>query len=140
MSLSADRPYRVKGSSELDSVLPTASDIYYRGAIVNVTASGGLAIVASDTAGQGSFSGVVTKHVEVGSAADGKIEIERGRVWIPFASAAQADVGDYFYATADDTVAKAATNADPCGKCVDVIVGSAVCIDFRLGIPKTALA
>jgi hypothetical protein len=66
-------------------------------------------------------------------------EIEIGKVWIPFASAAQADVGDYCYATADDTIAMSATNADPCGVVVDVRVGVASLVDFRKGIVKTAL-
>ncbi len=140
MALTADRPYEVQGQSEMLRVLLTASDIYYKGAIVNVTAAGGLAIVASDTAAQGGLSGIITEHKEPGAATDVYVAIERGRVWIPFASAAQADVGDYVYATADDTIAKTATNADPIGKIIDVRVGVAALVDFRCGIPKTALA
>lgn len=140
MALAADRPYEVQGQSELLRVLLTLSDIYYKGAIVNLTAAGGLAIVASDTAAQGGTSGVITEQVTVGASVSLYTSIERGRVWIPFAAAAQADVGDYVYATADDTIAKTATNADPIGKIIDVRVGVSALVDFRCGLPKTALA
>lgn len=140
MSLAADRKVKVQGQSRLVRVLLTAADTYFKGAIVNVTAAGGLAIVASDTANQGSFSGVITEHVEVASGETKYTDIEVGRVWIPFASAAQADVGDFCYATADDTIAKSATNADPCGRIEDVVVGVEALVNFEKGLPKTALA
>jgi len=139
MALSADRPYETSGEMESVRVKMTTNDIYYKGAIVNVTAAGGLGIVASDTANQGAFSGIVTKQLDNTGKTE-YAEIEIGKVWVPFASAAQADVGDFVYATADDTIAKTATNADPCGKIVDVRVGVAALVDFRLGVPKTALA
>jgi hypothetical protein len=140
MSLSANALVKTKGPSEQDRVLLTAGVTYYKGSIVNITAAGGLAIKAGDVANQGSLSGVLTEGAIVASGETKYVSMERGRVWIPFAAAAQADVGDYVYATADDTIAKSATNADPCGKVVDVEVGVALCVDFRLGIPKTALA
>ena len=140
MALTVDRPYEVQGVSELMRVLLTASDIYYKGAIVNLTAAGGLAIVASDTAAQGGTSGVITDQVTALATPALYAAIERGRVWIPFAAAAQADVGDYVYATADDTIAKSASNADPIGKIIDVRVGVSALVDFRCGLPKTALA
>lgn len=139
MPLSADRPYETSGFMESVRVKMTTNDIYYKGAIVNVTAAGGLGIVASDTVNQGAFSGIVTKQLDNTGKTE-YAEIEIGKVWIPFASAAQADVGDVVYATADDTIAKSATNADPCGRIVDVRVGVAALVDFRLGLPKTALA
>jgi len=139
MALSADRPYETSGVMESVRVKMTTNDIYYKGAIVNVTAAGGLGIVASDTANQGSFSGIVTKQLDNTGKTE-YAEVEIGKVWIPFASAAQADVGDYVYATADDTIAKTATNADPCGRIVDVRVGVSALVDLRKGIPKTALA
>jgi len=139
MSLSANKGYRVCGPTEIIRVKMTTNDIYYKGAIVNVTAAGGLGIVASDTANQGAFSGVVAKYLDNTGKTE-YVEVEVGKIWIPFSSAAQADVGDYVYATADDTIAKTATNADPIGVIVDVEVGVAALVDFRRGIPKTALA
>lgn len=139
MALSADRPYRVQGVSRVLRVKMTTNDIYYKGAIINITAAGGLGIVASDTANQGSMSGVIVKQLDNTGKTE-YAEVEQGVIFIPFASAAQADVGDYAYATADDTVAKSATNADPIGRIVDVEVGVGLWIDFETGIPKTALA
>lgn len=139
MALSADRPYEVSGRTQSLRVKMTTNDIYYKGAMVNVTAAGGLGIVASDTANQGQLTGVVVQQLDNTGKTE-YAEIEIGKIWIPFASAAQADVGDYCYATADDTIAKTATNADPCGRIVDVRVGVSALVDFTLGIPKTALA
>jgi hypothetical protein len=138
MALSADRAVEVSGLSEKIRVLLTPSITYYKGSILAFTAAGGLAIKAADTAAYGKLCGVLTKGVVVG-ATSVYAEIEIGKVWIPFASAALADVGDYCYATADDTIAMSATNADPCGIVVDVRVGVASLVDFRKGIPKTAL-
>lgn len=139
MALTADRPYRVRGTSRIIRVKMTTNDIYYKGAIVNLTAAGGVGIVASDTANQGSTSGIVVKQLDNTGKTD-YAEVEIGTIFIPFASAAQADVGDYVYATADDTVAKTATNADPCGVIEDVEVGVGLWINFDRGIVKTALA
>jgi hypothetical protein len=138
MALTADRPYETSGHMESIRVKMTTNDIYYKGAIVNVTAAGGLGIVAGDVAGQGVLSGVITEQLDNTGKTE-YAEVEIGKVWIPFASAAQADVGDYCYATADDTIAMTATNADPCGVVVDVRVGVASLVDFRKGIKKTAL-
>lgn len=139
MPLSADRPYETSGAMESIRVKMTTNDIYYKGAICNVTAAGGLGIVASDTANQGVLSGIVTKQLDNTGKTE-YAELEIGKVWIPDSNAAQADVGDYCYATADDTIAMSATNADPCGIVVDVRVGVARLVDFRKGIKKTALA
>jgi hypothetical protein len=138
MALSADRPYETSGVLESIRVKMTTNDIYYKGAIVNLTAAGGLGIVAGDVANQGVLSGIVTKQLDNTGKTE-YAELEVGKVWIPDAAAAQADVGDYCYATADDTVAMTATNADPCGIVVDVRVGVARLVDFRKGIKKTAL-
>jgi hypothetical protein len=139
MALSADRPYETSGPMESVRVKMTTNDIYYKGALINITAAGGLGIVASDTASQGSMTGIATKQLDNTSKTE-YLELEFGKVWIPFSSAAQADVGDFCYATADDTIAKTATNADPIGRIVDVRVGVAALVDLRYGIPKTALA
>ena len=138
MALAADRPYETSGLTEKIRVLYLAGDIYYHGAIVVVNADG-KAKVAGDVAGEGKLAGVVVKHTEPG-ASDAHGEIEIGKIWIPDAAAAQADVQEYCYATADDTIVVAApANADICGKVVDVRVGVARLVDFRHGLTKTAL-
>jgi len=139
MALSADRPYRVQGTSRMLRVKMTTNDIYYKGAIINITAAGGLGIVASDTAAQGSMSGVITKQLDNTGKTE-YAEIEQGVIFFPLATAAQADVGDYAYATDDSTVAKTGVNSDPIGRIVDVEVGVGLWIDFLTGITKTALA
>ena len=140
MALSADRAVEVSGLSEKIRVVLTPSITYYKGSILCFTAAGGLAIKAADTAAYGKLAGVLTKGAVAPASPAMSAEIEVGKIWIPFASAAQADVGDYVYATADDTIAMSATNADPIGIVVEVRVGVASLVDFRKGITKTALA
>jgi hypothetical protein len=140
MALSADRAVEVSGLSEKIRVVLTASITYYKGSILCFTAAGGLAIKAADTAAYGKLAGVLTKGVVAPASPATNAEIEIGKVWIPFASAAQADVGDFCYATDDGTIAMSATNADPIGVVVEVRVGVASLVDFRKGCPKTALA
>ena len=140
MALSADRAVEVSGLTEKIKVVLTASVTYYKGSILMFTAAGGLAIKAADTAAYGKLCGVLTKGVVVPASPAVNAEVEIGKIWIPDAGAAQADVGDYCYATGDDTIAMSATNADPCGVVVDVRVGVARLVDFRKGIVKTALA
>lgn len=139
MALSADRPYKTRGVMQGVRVKMTTNDIYYKGALINITAAGGLGIVASNTAAQGNPTYIVTKKLDN----TGKTEYadcETGVVFIPDTNAAQADVGDYCYATADDTIAKTANAADPCGKIVDVVVGVGWWVDLTKGIPVTALS
>jgi hypothetical protein len=140
MALSADRAVEVQGLSEKIPVVLTASITYYKGSILCFTAAGGLAIKAADTAAYGKLAGVLTKGVVAPASPATNAEIEIGKIWIPFASAAQADVGDFVYATDDGTIAMSATNADPIGVVVAVRVGVASLVDFRKGCPKTALA
>lgn len=138
MALSADRPYETAGEMESCRVKLTTGVTYYKGGLINFTAAGGLGVKASDTAAQGSRTGVLVQQ-KVAVSGDDLGEIEVGKVWIPFPSAVQADVGDYAYATADDTIAKSATNADPIGRIVDVRVGISALVDLSVGLPKTAL-
>jgi hypothetical protein len=139
MALAADRPYETSGAMQAVRVKMTTNDIYYKGALINLTAAGGLGIVASDTAAQGNPTFIATQKLDNTGKTE-YLECETGKVWIPNSNAAQADVGDYCYATGDDTIAKSATNADPCGQIVDVRVGVAWLVDFTKGLPKTALA
>jgi len=139
MALSADRPYETSGRMESIRVKMTTNDIYYKGAIIELTAAGGLGVVASDTAAQGHPAFVATQRLDNTGKTD-YLDCETGKVWFPFSAAAQADVGDYIYATDDGTIAKASAAANPIGIAVDCRVGVALLVDLRLGIPKTALA
>ncbi len=140
MALSADRGYEVSGLTEKIRVTLTASVTYYKGGILTVIPATGLAIKSADTATYGHLAGVLTKGVVAPASPATTAELEIGKIWIPFASAAQADVSKPVYATADDTIAMSAANADPIGIVVDVRVGVASLVDFRKGITKTALA
>lgn len=117
MNLGFERSYPAAGA-----------DVFYKGALVNLNASGQL-IVAADTAST-TFAGYVTEYVNAGAAGE-LVRVRRDDVIkLAFGSAAQADVGDDFYATADDTVAKTATNVARMGICVDVdLVNDFVYID-----------
>lgn len=140
MSLSADRPYKcIPASMEAVRVKMTTNDVYYKGALINITAAGGVGIVASDTANQGNPTYIATEQLDNTGKTE-YLDCETGIIFVPASGAAQADVGDYCYATADDTIAKTASNADPCGKITDVEVGVGWWVDLRKGIPKTALA
>jgi len=120
-------------------VLMTSGSVYYKGGLTTITPAGGLGVKAIDTAGHGHLCGIMSRKVDATLGAE-YAALEIGRVWIPFAAAAQADVGDYVYATDDGTIAKTATNANPIGIAVDCRVGVALLVDLRKGIPKTALA
>ena len=139
MALSADRPYRTMGHTRILPWKMTTNDIYYKGAVVVLTAAGGLGIVPTDTAGQGSVAGVIVKQLDNTGKTE-TAEVEQGVIFCPLATAAQASLGDYAYMTDDAVVALSATNSDPIGKIVAVEVGVGLWVDFCSGIVKTALA
>jgi len=138
MALAKDRGYSTSGLTEVLHGKLTASVTYYKSGIVAFDPTSGLVVKAADTAG---FTpvGVLKKGAVVGSGENPDCEIETGKIWLPMSGAAQGDVGDYVYATDDDTIAKTASNANPCGKAVDFKTGYLL-VDFRYGLPKTALA
>jgi len=137
-NLTADRPYETSGRVSSMRVKLTTGVTYYKGGILVFTAAGGLGVKPTDVANQGGTAGVIVQQ-KVAVSGDDLGEVEVGKVWIPFASAAQADVGDYVYATDDAVISKSATNSDPIGKIVDVRVGISALVDFTKGVPKTAL-
>jgi len=139
MALTADRPYETSGAMESVRIKMTTNDIYYKGAIIELTAAGGLGIVAGDVAAQGHPAFVATKQLDNTGKTE-YLDCETGKVWFPFAAAAQADVGDYIYATDDGVIAKTGVNSNPIGIAVDCRVGVALLVDLRKGVPKTALA
>lgn len=136
MALTADRDYSVQGVTEVLHGKLTASVQFFKGGIVQWDAATGLIKKPADVAGEYGIG--FLKRGYASSTASQDAEVEFGKVWVPFASAAQADVGDWVFATADDTIAKAAlTNGGPCGIIIDVKIGVAALVDFRRGGPKT---
>lgn len=138
MALSADRLYSVQGASEILHVKLTAGVPYYKGGIVQFDAATGLAKKPADVVAE--FGIGVLKRGYASSAAVQDGEVEVGKIWIPFAAAAQTDVGDPVYASDDGTITKTAlTNGGPCGVAIDYKAGYLL-VDFRRGGPKTMYA
>lgn len=143
MSLTANKNYATDGLSRRLRVHVTASgsDLHlYRGAILAVDPSTGYAAAASDKANVGQLAGVLTEEAIIPDGTSDVVALECGRVWLDFASAAVTDIGSFVYATADDTIAKSASNADPCGMIIDVRGGTQALVDFSKGLPVTALS
>jgi len=112
MALSADREVPRKIGNFAHHPVAAAKKIY-EGAFVSINAAGyALPFVASS--GDVAFAGIARKLADNsgGSAGAITVEVERGTFHIEhtLTSAAQADVGDAVYASADDTVTKSSTN------------------------------
>ena len=115
MALTAKISREYKGDQDELDLLFADSDIYYAGGIYIVDADG-KAAVPSDTASlipMGIFTGVSdagdrTDALTIAASNTVKGSFKRGLVWLPFATAAQADVGEYFYISADDTLTQTA--------------------------------
>jgi hypothetical protein len=116
MALTARRIIEWKGSAQ-DQVagLFADSDIYYPGGLYIVDADG-KAAVPSDTADLIPL-GIFTGECSDGDRTDAKTistsntikgVFQRGMVWLPFSGAAQSDVGEIFYVSADDTLTQTA--------------------------------
>jgi hypothetical protein len=121
MALTADVIIQSKGgTTERKSALTNVADVYYKGALLMFSATGYL-IVCADTASC-TFAGVCVRQVTLATGSV-EVEFEEGIFRVAFGSAAQGDVGDVIYATADDTIAKTATNVAPMGKCVGFETG-----------------
>jgi hypothetical protein len=137
MALTAKREYNTVGHSDMLSVAAVGDDTYYKGAMLVLDAAG-YANVPSDAAGlvpAGVFTGRSAgggtgDSVAVASGSHTRLEIERGRIWIPFSGAAQSDVGELFYLSDDGTLTQSAGSKDHAVQCVDFRSGY-VLIDFR---------
>ena len=115
MALSAARILGFKGPQDEVDLLFADSDTYYLGGLYIVDANG-KAAVPSDTADLipiGIFTGksddgdsVEDKVIGASNAVKGVFQ--RGLVWLPFTGAAQSDVGEIFYISADDTLTQTA--------------------------------
>lgn len=115
MALSASRELTYKGNQDEIDILLADSDIYYKGALLIVDADG-KAAVPSDTADL-IPAGILTGKYSDGDSVDAKTigasntvkgVFKRGKVWLPFSGAAQSDVGEIFYISADDTLTQTA--------------------------------
>jgi hypothetical protein len=115
MALTARVLREFHGEQDEIDLLLADSDIYYAGALLIVDANG-KAAVPSDTADL-IPAGILTGKYSDGDSVDAKTigasntvkgVFKRGKVWIPFANAAQSDVGEIFYISADDTLTQTA--------------------------------
>lgn len=115
MALTAKRTIEYKGQQDEVDLLFADSDIYYPGGLYIVDADG-KAAVPSDTADLipiGIFTGVTddgdrSDAKTIGASNTIKGVFKRGKVWLPFTGAAQSDVGEIFYISADDTLTQTA--------------------------------
>jgi hypothetical protein len=114
MSLSAKRVLVFDEPVEKISDLAAESDTYYKGMLLCWEAAGYL-VPPSDAAAlevAGVYNGRSELGVDdalvVGSGEHPRLELERGRVRIPFSGAAQTDVGDLAYVADDTTLTKTA--------------------------------
>ncbi len=111
MALAAKRNYEVVGHHEYLAVEAAEDAVYFKGAMLVVDANG-FAAIPSDAAGlmpAGVYTGnaeggVVDAAFAVGLGAHPKLEIERGRIYIPKADAAQTDVGALWYLADDEAL------------------------------------
>jgi hypothetical protein len=137
VALSADLNYSVQGQTEIQHVKLTASVTYYKGGIVQLDKSTGLAKKATDVANEIPIG--VLKRGYASSAAVQDGEVERGKIWIPLSGAAQTMVGVMFYATDDAVITATPGSAGGfAGMCVDFKTGYLL-IDFRTGGQKGAI-
>lgn len=115
MALSAATYLEFKGEQDEVDLLFADSDIYYAGGLYVVDANG-KAAVPSDTADLIPI-GIFTGECDDGTRVDAKTigasntikgKFKRGKVWLAFSGAAQSDVGEIFYISADDTLTQTA--------------------------------
>jgi len=129
MALTADVNYQVKaGTVETRNCKGGAADVLYKGALLNF-GTDGYVKVAADVSGE-TFAGICKKKVTE-DATHKDVEVEFGVIRVAHSGAAQTDVGAFFYATADDTLADSATHVRAAGFCVDWESGY-VWIDTRI--------
>lgn len=137
--LTADRDVEVSGRTEILHGKLTESDIYYKGAMVQIAAATGLVTVASDIVNEAAL-GVLKAGQTVGAGVNPDCEIETGKIWIPHTGAAATDMDTFVHAADDgDVLLMAAQLGDPCGRVVGWKAGYLL-VDFRQRLPKLALA
>ncbi len=117
MALTEKVDYETKsGTTEIVNHIGGAADTLYKGAMVNIGVDGYLK-VAADVANE--IPRGVMKRTVVEDGTHLNCDVETGVIKIAHSGAAQTDVGQLFYATADDTLADTSTNVGAFGLCVD---------------------
>lgn len=103
--------YEVVGDTRLYSNVALDNDVYYKGAMIVCDKADGKYKVPSDTVDlvpvgvyTGNDDDVDLAYLTIPSGVTKKIQVERGRIWIPKSGAAQADVGQFHYLADDGSV------------------------------------
>lgn len=114
-ALTAPRVLEFQGQQEEISPKLAASDTYYKGGLLCFDANG---YAAAPTDAAALFpAGILTGFYEGGERDDAfvvaaatypRAVLKRGKVWLPFSGAAQADVGEIFYIADDGTLTQTA--------------------------------
>jgi hypothetical protein len=94
-----------------------ASAVIYSGALLAFNATG-FVVNAADTVGF-QFAGIAAGNADATGKADGEVTIAIDydtTLYIPFATATQADVGKLVYAIAEDVIALSSVNITVMGK------------------------
>lgn len=110
-----ERRMMLQGSYTI-SIPSAGTDIFYRGAFVNIAAAGNIK-VAADTASE-FYGGIVADYVSAVSGTLVKI-IRSAKVWVPKGTTVLTDMLSDVFATADDTTALSASNVKRMGIVVD---------------------
>lgn len=136
-SLTADLQYETSGLTTLIKGKLTASVAYFKGMIMQLDKSTGYWKKATDVANEVPWG--VLKKAQASTSANADCEIERGKIWLPFAAAAVTDLGKPYYASDDATLTVTpGTNGGFCGYAVDWKTGFLL-IDFTTGGQKGAI-
>lgn len=113
-NLTAPKVFEFYGPQREVQARVGASTTYYKGAIL-VYGAGGLAVKPTDgpsleVAGivSGTYEGGVRDDAYAVGATPIRAKLRRGKAWVPFSGAVQADVGVIFYVADDQTVTKTA--------------------------------
>jgi len=135
MALSANRELDHYVDQELRSFEVAAAAHIYKGALIGLNTSGyARALVAGDA-----FVGIAYEEADNSSGTNGAESVRvytQGDFGHALAGAAQAQVGDAVYASADDTLTFTATSNSYVGVAVDVPSSGNVIV--RLDVLRTA--
>jgi hypothetical protein len=109
-----------------------ASDIIYRGAIVMYSTTGYLAPAAT---GAGNiFAGISEEEIDNSAGAAGDLNCrykKEGCYLLTGAGLAQTDIGEFVYASADDTITKTSTNNPMVGQIVEYVSATQVWVKLE---------
>jgi len=110
-----ERRMMLQGSYTV-SIPAAGTDVFYKGAMVNIAAAGNIE-VAADAASE-FYGGIVFEYVSAVTGTLVKI-IRSAKVWLPKGTTVLTDMMSDVFATADDTVALSASNVPRMGIVVD---------------------